>query len=228
EAASAAVKIARAVMVADRDAARAAMEKLLAVSKDKRIAAEARQVIGQIDRFAGSITAWRVAGPYAKEGKGYSELFDIAFEPERPGVKGVAWRHLPAGTDPQRPWVLDLLKAIGGEQRVAYALTWIHSQTAQPARLELGSDDGVKAWLNGRLVHANNTARAAEAYTDRCDVALQAGWNPLLLKITQNQHPWEFCARICRRDGRRLDGIRIDAAHEGDWMPAPKPDRTAP
>jgi len=228
EAASAAVTIARAVMGADRDAARAAMEKLLAVSKDKRIAAEARQVIAQIDRFADSLTAWRVAGPYARKGVKYDRLFDVGFEPEKPGAKGVAWRKLPAGTDPKRPLILDLLKAIGGEQRVAYALTWIHSQTAQPARLELGSDDGVKAWLNGRLVHANNVARAAVAYTDRADVTLQAGWNPLLLKITQNDSAWEFCARVCRRDGRRLDGIRVDAAHEGDWMPAAKRDRTAP
>jgi len=150
-------------------------------------------------------------------------LFDVAFEPEKPGAKGVAWRPLPAGTDPKRPWILDLLKAIGGHQRVAYALTWVHSDKPQAARLELGSDDGVKAWLNGRLVHANNAARAAQPYTDRAEVTLRAGWNPLLLKITQNDSPWEFCARIRGRDGKRLDGIRVDAAHEGDWMaPAAK------
>lgn len=221
EAASAAVKIARAIMGADRQAARAAMEKVLAVAKNKRVAAEARQIIRQIDRFADSITAWRVAGPYAARGKRYDQLFDVAFEPEKPRAKGVAWRPLAAGTDPKRPWLLDLLRAVGGTQRVAYALTWVHSDTAQPARLELGTDDGVKAWLNGRLVHANNTARAATPYTDRADVSLKAGWNPLLLKITQNNLTWEFCARLCRRDGRKLEGVRIDAAHEGDWtLPA--------
>jgi hypothetical protein len=67
-------------------------------------------------------------------------------------------------------------------------------------------------------VHANNTARAAAAYTDRTDVSLKAGWNPLLLKITQNNLTWEFCARLCRRDGGKLEGVRFDAAHEGDWM----------
>jgi len=64
---------------------------------------------------------------------------------------------------------------IDDEQRVAYALTWIHSDTAQPARLELGSDDGVKAWLNGRLVHANNVARAAIPGSDKANVTLEAG-----------------------------------------------------
>ena len=190
------------------------MEKVLAVVKSGPVAAAARRIIGQIDKFADSITAWRVAGPYVQEGKRYGELFDIAFGPEKPGAKGVAWRLLPAGTDPKRPWILDLLKAIGGAQRVAYALTWAHCDAAQAARLELGSDDGVKAWLNGKLVHANNTARAALPYTDKANVTLRAGWNRLLLKITQNDSPWEFCARICGRDGKRLPNLRFDPTHE--------------
>ena len=217
EAASAAVTIARAIMGADREAARGAMEKVLALLKSGPVAAEARQILRQIDKFADSITAWRIAEPYSQKGKRYTQLFDIAFEPEKPDAKGVEWRPLPAGTDPKRPWILDLLKAIGGQQRVAYALTWIHSETAQPARLELGSDDGVKAWLNGKLVHANNVARAAKPYTDQVNVTLKAGWNPLLLKITQNDSPWEFCARIRAANGKPLRNIRFDPAHEGEW-----------
>ena len=223
EAALAAVKIARAIVSTDRKAARAAMVKLLAVSKGKPAAAQARRVLGLIDRFADSITAWRIAGPYSQKGKGYDALFDVAFGPEKPGAKGVKWRGGPAGTDAERPWILDLLKALGGEQRVGYALTWVHSAKAQPARLELGTDDGVKAWLNGRLVHAKNAPRAAVAYTDKADVTLKAGWNRLLLKITQNNGPWEFCARICGRDGRALANIRVDAGHEGDTPPPAAP-----
>jgi len=219
EAALAAVTIAKTVMGTHREATKAAMEKLIATTKDKPTAAEARGILAQIDEFADSITAWRIAGPYTQKGKRYDALFAIAFEPEKPKPKGVAWRLLAAGTDPERPWILDLLKAIGGHQRVAYALTWVRSEKAQPAQLQLGSDDGVKAWLNGQLVHANNAARAAKPYTDKADVALKAGWNRLLLKITQNDSPWEFCARICGRDGRKLGNIRIDAEHEEDATP---------
>ena len=218
EAASAAVRIAGAILGTDRDATRSAMEKLLAGSKAPAIVAEAKRILAAIDKFADSLTAWRVAGPYQKKGATYRELFDVAFEPEARGAKSVAFRPLPAGTDPKRPGILDLLKAIGGEQRAAYVLTWVHSDKPLEARLELGSDDGVKAWLNGKLVHGKNMARAAEAYTDRADVTLRAGWNALLLKITQNNSRWEFCARLCGRDGKRLGGLRIDPAHEGDWM----------
>ena len=31
-------------------------------------------------------------------------------------------------------------------------------------------------------------------------------------KITQASGPWEFCIRLCRRDGSRLEGVRADAS----------------
>ena len=223
EAALAAVAIAGATMGSDRPAVRSAMEKVLAVSKGKPVAREARRIIGQIDALGNCIAAWRVSGPYMKKGADYRVLFNIPFAPETPEAKGVVWRTLSAGTDPKRPPIVDLKKAIGGDQRVAYALTWIHSEKATDARLDMGSDDGIKAWLNGKLVHAKNAPRAAIPYTDKVQIKLKAGWNPLLLKITQNQIPWEFCVRITTRNGKGepVSGVRTDHMHEGDWrLPA--------
>jgi len=222
EAALAAVSIARATMGASRAEVRAAMAKVASAAKGTASAGEARKIIAQIDKFADAITAWRVTGPYMQEGVTYDKLFDVPFAPETAAAKGVTWRVLPAGTDAKRPWILDLKKAIGGDQRAAYVLTWVHSATAQPARLEMGSDDGIKAWLNGEFVHGKNAPRAAIPYTDKVNVTLKAGWNSLMFKITQNNVPWEFCARLAhRRKGKTLEGIRIDASHEGDWkLPA--------
>ena len=223
EAALAAVSIARATMGADRKQARTAMEKVLTASKGKPVAAEAQRVIRQIDALGNCISAWRVSGPYMKKGANYERLFNIPFAPETPEAKGVVWRTLSAGTDPKRPPIVDLLKAIGGDHRAAYALTWIHSEKATDARLDLGSDDGIKAWLNGKLVHALSAPRAAIPYTDKAPIKLKAGWNPLLLKITQNVGPWEFCARIATRRGKGepVPGVSTDCMHKGDWtLPA--------
>ena len=41
----------------------------------------------------------------------------------------------------------------------AIGKTNINSMREQKAQLEIGSDDGVKVWVNGKLVHANNAAR---------------------------------------------------------------------
>jgi hypothetical protein len=106
---------------------------------------------------------------------------------------------------------MDLLRAIGGEQRVAYARTWIYSPGEHPARLEMGTDDGVKVWLNGRLIHANNAVRALQPGSDKVDVTLRQGWNPLLLKITQNVMGWEFCVHLVAPDGTPIPGIRTSA-----------------
>lgn len=216
EAELAAVTIAGTIAATEREHVSAAAKRLTA-STDKRIVEAARGVLALLDRFADAITGWRVSGPYMQEGKMYGELFEIVFEPEKPDAKNVTWQSIAAGTHPKYPQVVDVRRALGGDQRVAYALTWVYSPTHQPVSLQLGSDDGVKAWLNGRLVHANNTARAAIPYTDKVNVTLEKGWNPLLLKITQNQIPWEFCARICGQDGKRLEDLRFDHDHEGEW-----------
>ncbi len=99
---------------------------------------------------------------------------------------------------------------------MAYARTWVESPTDQIAVLELGTDDGVKVWLNRNLVHANNTARPIQPGSDTVKVALKRGWNEVLLKVTQNNLGWEFCARLMQADGSRLTGLRFDSAHAPD------------
>jgi hypothetical protein len=107
---------------------------------------------------------------------------------------------------------MDLLKALGGQQCVAYARTWLHSDRDHAAVLELGSDDGVKVWLNQKQIFGLNVARPLQPGSEKVKVMLHAGWNPLLLKITQNNLGWEFCARIRNADGSHLDGLRCDSA----------------
>ena len=156
------------------------------------------------------ITAWQVAGPYMEAGKNYAALFDIAFPPEAGADNSVKWQTLPVATDPAIPGKLDLLKFLGGEQRVAYVRTWIYSPDERKARLELGSDDGNKVWLNGELIHAQNNAsrgfQAGSVHPDGCQTK-EGLRNSLLLKITQNTLGWEFSVRFCPgADGAPLGG----------------------
>ena len=109
-----------------------------------------------------------------------------------------------------RPWVLDLGKLVGGSDRVAYLRSRVLSPKAQPARLEIGSDDGVKAWLNGEVVHANKTNRPVRPWEDKADVELKEGSNELLLKICQGSGGWGACARVIGRDGKDLSGLSFD------------------
>jgi hypothetical protein len=58
--------------------------------------------------------------------------------------------------------------------------------------LSLGSDDGIKVFLNGKQVHANNIGRAAAADQDKITVKLRKGANHLLLKIHNGGGPSGF------------------------------------
>jgi penicillin V acylase-like amidase (Ntn superfamily) len=139
------------------------------------------------------LTDWEVAGPYMQKDKNCTELFDIPLGQELPGTE-VPWRLMPMG---QNQVYLDLSGALnGGEQRVAYLRTQIESTEETLTRLEIYSDDGVKAWLNGKLVHANNVMRGISPKPDMIEVTLKKGTNQLMLKVTQNIGPWGTIVRL--------------------------------
>lgn len=82
------------------------------------------------------------------------------------------------------------------DDAVAYAFTTIHSPRAQTATLFLGSDDGIKVWLNGKVVFRMSRLRVLKQDEDQVKVNLRKGVNALLLKITQDRGPWGFSCRL--------------------------------
>ena len=116
--------------------------------------------------------------------------------PELPDAQ-VQWKPMPIKQSGQHPAYLDLLEVLnGGEQRVAYLKTQIDSPAETQARLEIFSDDGAKAWLNGQLIHANNVMRPIMPEPDVVPVKLKKGPNELMLKVTQNNLPWGAIVRL--------------------------------
>jgi hypothetical protein len=78
----------------------------------------------------------------------------------------------------------------------AYAYTEFESPTARETIIRLGSDDGVRAWLNGELIHTNEARRAYTPQGDPVPVKLRAGRNQLLLKIDNARFNWAFGAAV--------------------------------
>jgi len=160
----------------------------------------------------GAILAWMVSGPFKLEGKTGKELFDLVFEPEKAGSK-TDWRPVGQGTVNQTGLV-DLNKIMAGDERVAYLKTQVTSERDQEARLEIGSDDGVKVWLNDKVVHANNVIRPCTPGEDKVTVRLNHGVNRLLLKVTQGGGEWAACCRLRAPDGAPLDGVTVGVGEE--------------
>jgi putative heme-binding domain-containing protein len=64
-----------------------------------------------------------------------------------------------------------------------YAYCRLESGSRQHALLLLGSDDGVKVWLNGKEVWSNPVVRGALPFQDVVVLDLQAGGNDLLVRV---------------------------------------------
>ena len=208
EAARAIIKI--APRLKDATIANAALKQVVSTAQDAAAVQAAQAALRGSTSTSGYITSWQVAGPYRQAGKNYIALFDIAFPPETFEPQGTQWQTLGCSAGAQGAAVMDLGKALGGQQCAAYGRARIHCDQETSARLKLGSDDGVKVWLNQKLVHAHKVARSVRPGSDTVNVTLQSGWNDLLFKVTQNNQGWGFCAQLLNPDGSPLEGLQFD------------------
>jgi len=82
------------------------------------------------------------------------------------------------------------------DQAAAYLRTEIVSEQRKSVRLEINTDDGVKAWLNGKLIHTNNINRGVSVPPDILQITLEPGVNKLMLKVTDSILGWGAVVRV--------------------------------
>jgi len=151
------------------------------------------------------ITDWQLIGPF--DAPDMDSLL-VAYPPEEEAAlenrcrgKGgveVAWkkaRTLPDG-------FMNLSEVFHpNEQVLIYGLAYVHSPDDRTAGLLLGSDDGVRVWVNDELVHSNPTYRSHSSDQDKVEVGLRRGWNKLLVKVLQGAGGWGFSLRLADPEG---------------------------
>ena len=93
---------------------------------------------------------------------------------------------------------------------MAYLRASLVSARAQKAQLQIGSDDGVKVWLNGAVVHAHNINRGYTPGEDKVEISLREGRNVLLVKVTQAGGGWVMDCRIRAVDGSKLSDLQVE------------------
>jgi len=77
-----------------------------------------------------------------------------------------------------------------------YAFAEIEADQDTAAVLSLGSNDGVRVWLNGEQVFDFPQGRGLELDDDLIPVQLREGTNRLLLKIEERGNVWGFACRV--------------------------------
>ncbi|VAX22110.1 Arylsulfatase, partial [hydrothermal vent metagenome] len=78
------------------------------------------------------------------------------------------------------------------DEGVAYARRVFNLKNKAILKIGLGTNDGVKMWVNGKLVHKNIIGRPALPNEDVVSVPFQKGENVVLLKIDQLGGGWGF------------------------------------
>ena len=171
----------------------------------------------------GLLRNWKVIGPFDNErGGGFDEVYppeeSIDFEGEYFGkTREVTWRDIPArALDGQI--VLDEIFQ-PNDECLAYALTFIQSDTERTLALRVGSDEGFRAWINGQPVATDDVERGMKLDQTAARLPLRAGWNVLLLKVAEAKGSWEFIARLTELDGSPAEGW--NEAAPGEPTPAP-------
>ena len=182
----------------------------------------------------GFIRDWLVMGPFANPGqRGHSAGFDYDFLKPiggealvrlRPGMS--VFYEFPAG---RREWTpkpprrevkavglhsntpaIDLKKSMSpATYVVAYAYCHVTVPKSIEAHVRLGSDDGIRVWVNGAEVLKRRVYRGAAPDQDSAAVHLRKGENRVMVKVDTDLGGWEFCLRFVDAGGNPLPGLSV-------------------
>ncbi len=167
---------------------------------------EMEKIKFKIRKFEEFVDVWQIAGVFQKQGVEVEELFNMKFAPEID--KNYAdWKNIPIGDDYQADRI-NLDRFFEAQHSVAYLKTNVSLDESRKVIFEIGSDDGVKVWVNDKLVHQNNVVRSHEHAQDKVEVDMKKGWNTILMKITQGVGGWAASLAITDLDGKTIPGMK--------------------
>jgi hypothetical protein len=156
-----------------------------------------------------------ILGPFPNEdGKALATPFApekrLDFSAVYAEARGARWRRVTA-TD----GAVDLKKHFDRVEEVcAYAATAVRVPTARKGILFIGSDDGVRVWLNGGMVHENAVRRGLKPDEDLVPVEFRAGWNRIMMKVDQGDGGWGLYLRVAHPDEGPFEDVEFSAEPE--------------
>ncbi|MBA3683970.1 MAG: hypothetical protein H0W72_01845 [Planctomycetes bacterium] len=174
-------------------------------------------------REATLITDWMLAGPFPSASFNGHE---IAYAPESGVDLAKGWKDATGlkpwkayqpnpNARPLNPTPPRTVNVCGqfarDDEAVGYAYTRLVSDRDRDAYFLMGTDDCVKVWCNGALVHEHRVGRGVTMDQDACRVRLRKGANDVLIKVTQGGGGWGFCLRVTDEFGVPLgDAVRAE------------------
>ncbi|MBN1420258.1 MAG: hypothetical protein JXP34_15875 [Planctomycetes bacterium] len=149
---------------------------------------------------AGNILAWVAAGPFAANGPRHEALAALSEPPAEGAMLGdKAWRRAFAGAG----GYVNLESLFRSDSAVAYAACAVESDREGTATLLAGSDDGIRIWYGGKLVHEWKGRRGWRAAEDEVSFEMRRGSVPLVVEVEEHIADWGFSVAIRPPEGGR-------------------------
>ncbi|MCC7230176.1 MAG: PSD1 domain-containing protein [Fimbriimonadaceae bacterium] len=142
------------------------------VEFENRVKVWKSRVRAALDSSGFRIEPWFEVGTFA--GSSFDDVFAKVFGPEKGSI----------GNARERKDLQDgKVNPLTGDNRAFYFRRTIHIDHPADCLLSLGSDDGIKVWVNGKEALSRKVTRAALPDSDRVVVQLRSGDNEVLIKI---------------------------------------------
>ena len=124
------------------------------------------------------------------------------------------WKLIKAADD-----AVDLSEHLSGSSwSIAYAAVTVNAPQDTKGMLGIGSDDAVRVWLNGDLIHDNWATRRVTTDADLAAVQLRRGRNRLLVKIYNSKQDWGFACRFLSPQEQAKQLVRAAASRDAEKM----------
>ena len=168
----------------------------------------------------GFVRNWRVIGSFDNEGKnGFDRATPIEeartgpvdMDARYPGrERPVSWREYPAVS---RTGYVNFDAVFRPFNNVCgYAETYVHTDRARVVTAWAGAGGAFRFWVNGATIAADEAYRGlADPDRTAAPVALNAGWNRILVKDCISDGAWGFFFRLANLDGSPATGLRYDS-----------------
>ncbi|MBI2433146.1 MAG: PSD1 domain-containing protein [Candidatus Hydrogenedentes bacterium] len=173
------------------DLAQRRMETMLPELQPQRAAWE--EAIAKQENGVLTLGPWQAAGPFPAAT--FDEAFTKAFPPEAKIdltaeiEGGLRWVE-------HAEWQDGVINILEGDVCATYLYRVITSPLEQPVKLSFGSNDSIKAWLNGSEIVSHHLGRGAEPDQEVVTVTLKQGDNTLLLKIANAGGGHQFYFKV--------------------------------
>ena len=147
------------------------------------------------DRWMKSRARWKLYGPYSLPNATEASVFEKPLPIEKTLLEPAEITNQNPITEvttyPVKP--IDLIDSLGQQEfAIAYATSEFSLDDDKTIKFLIRSDDGIRVWIDGKLIHNNPAKRHINRDLDQVDVPLKKGKHLIVAKISQGTERWEF------------------------------------